>query len=361
MEPRHVCFSQPSFGLSLNFKKLKKDFLITRLKEKAFIEDFFNSLSFQEKFLAGQKRIRVKKIKVFKEFSEHGRVISMAIAYDLIFGTKKAAIFGVAHADSLWEPVYARLKHVYDHGFSEGEVRTNNPIGYFPELKTLLYYRVPGIPLIQKMKKNTPDLEQVFYQTGQGLAKLHAVPARVAPVYSLKAERQDFEEYSLRVLTEFAPELKQEMEPLIKEMLMLLKKFFKHLTFTHGDFHPKNILVSGERVYIIDYTNACLFAAESDVGDFLAQISCGYFDFDQRKALGLKRIKKLQEQFLDGYFTKNKKDRYTLKAIAFFEVRTLIKIIIHIIHWGKYPEKQDRKLVLSHLALAKKIFEKRVV
>lgn len=51
---------------------------------------------------------------------------------------------------------------------------------------------------------------------------------------------------------ESAPQHKEKLSMIIKEIQNALKTF-THLSFVHGDLHPSNILLSDNKIYIIDY------------------------------------------------------------------------------------------------------------
>ncbi|MBU1167811.1 aminoglycoside phosphotransferase family protein [Patescibacteria group bacterium] len=325
-----------------------QNFDIKNIIDKDFINNFFNSPVFQKALFDKQEaqKISVLEIKTFKEFLEGPELISLVVRYTLSYAGKEREIFGVAHVTGLWKPIYQYLKHVYESGFNQGPVQVSKPLGYFDNINTLFYFSAPGEPLIKEIEKGQDNLEEIFQTVGSALGRLHQIPPQIAPQYNYeKEDKEEFLEYSLGSINNSRLEerKKQELRTVTQKIYQQEGRYLKNQSFTHGDFHPKNIII-GDKIYFIDFSAAHIFARESDVGDFLAQFSKGYFGFSQRKVLGEKRIEGLRQKFLSGYFEVINKDDYTVEAINLFEAKTIIKITIHVIRWEEATEDSAKMI-----------------
>lgn len=334
----------------------KQSFDINQLSKISFIERFFNTNEFKSKVeIEKSEQIVIKNLKVFKRFfDKNQRLVSIVVKYQVSYDGKQKEIFGIAHYMGLWKPIFEYQKYLYQSGFSFGDVKTNKPVGYFDDLKALFYYNAPGIPLIKAIETGGFNLEDIFFKIGKGLAKLHLILPKKAPKYTKKDEQGFFVDYSLYVLKEKKPSQSEKISELVHEIYQQEKNYLEKFSFTHGDFHPKNIIVENGQIYFIDFSNAVIFERESDNGDFLAQVFGGYFDFDQEKAIGREKILELEETFKKGYFTLIEEDDYTKKAISLFKARTLVKIVIHVIHWKDFQNKREQDLINRNLKEARR-------
>jgi tRNA A-37 threonylcarbamoyl transferase component Bud32 len=146
-----------------------------------------------------------------------------------------------------------------------------NPIGVVPNWCMWLQEKVPGCPLREHLGNS--DGPALCARAIAAVDKLHRanVPAR-------KTHRVEDE---LRILDERLPrvaELQPELAPAIREVLARTRAWAASLPLTrmvgiHRDFYPDQVIVSGERLYLIDLDLYRSGDPALDVGNFLAHLS----------------------------------------------------------------------------------------
>lgn len=107
---------------------------------------------------------------------------------------------------------------------------------------------------------------------GAGLAAVHALPRLGRRVFERTAP--DKVARSLEVLAEARPDVADEAAALGRR-LVAARPAASAPAFLHGDLHPKNVLVDGEDVSLIDFDSASWGAPANDLGSMIARLHHG--------------------------------------------------------------------------------------
>ncbi len=142
------------------------------------------------------------------------------------------------------------------------------PVGYLPELRMALFSPVPGEPLHHTPRARVPAAMAAL---GEALGVLHATPAAGLPAFDrfapdrlatagvlLRQARPDLADLALDVVVAL---LAVPHRPAADALL-------------HGDLHPKNILVHGGDIGLVDLDQAAIGPAAAELGATLARLWC---------------------------------------------------------------------------------------
>lgn len=107
---------------------------------------------------------------------------------------------------------------------------------------------------------------------GAGLAAVHTLPRLGRRAFERTAP--DKVVRSLEVLAQARPDVADDARELARR-LTANRPAPSAPTFLHGDLHPKNVLVDGERVNLIDFDSAAWGSPADDLGSLLARLHHG--------------------------------------------------------------------------------------
>jgi hypothetical protein len=174
------------------------------------------------------------------------------------------------------------LQALWQNGFAAADTLCiAEPLGYIHDRHILLQAEARGVTLYSRLaalnerRAAEADTAQAVRLAGRWLAKLHALrnpalrarsPVEGAPS-SLCAMQRHCAELAARFPTE-AVRITQIAQTILT---CLTGSPVQPLVPTHGDFHPKNIYVAGERVTVIDFDRFAYSRPERDIGYFMAQ------------------------------------------------------------------------------------------
>ncbi|MCH9031294.1 MAG: aminoglycoside phosphotransferase family protein [candidate division Zixibacteria bacterium] len=170
----------------------------------------------------------------------------------------------------------------------------------FPEV--LFEDRKKGIKIIElapgetfSKKLRGSNLEASLARVSRSLARLHMVSSPLLPSVSLKAR--------LSKVQDWAEFLQYAGEEAQARVASLVENFFRKAdslldqdaTFVHGDFHPGQIILDDERIWILDLER-------SHIGDPINDIGCILAHLELRSMRGkLPDDNRLRELFLGEY------------------------------------------------------------
>lgn len=126
---------------------------------------------------------------------------------------------------------------------------------------------VPGRPLLDAWPQPGPDQAAAV---GALVASLHATPAPAAPLQTLHALRQ-----RLQLVLVLLCQVQPALQPRLLRLADLLAQGLDAaaagpISTLHGDLHPRNLLVDGERLTLIDLDSAHRGPALLELGAWLA-------------------------------------------------------------------------------------------
>ena len=209
---------------------------------------------------------------------------SPVIRYQIEHGDRRPPTTFIAkwHEPAAGPALASLLEALWQDGFAEGDTLCiAEPLGYIDERHILLQAEARGVTLYSRLallsegRATQADTTQAVRLAGRWLAKLHAVrnaglharsPVECAPG-SLRAMQQHCAELAARFPAEAVriTRIAQAIQDGLQDSPV------QPLLPTHGDFHPKNIYVAGERVTVIDFDRFAYSRPERDLGYFIAQ------------------------------------------------------------------------------------------
>ena len=205
-----------------------------------------------------------------------------------------------------------------EHG--EG-VTAGRPLAYVAEDAVVLYPRVVGAPLSERLQRPGAGVAECLERAGVALHALHHLPPAVAgplKLHDFEAEVGKAAEASGHI-----PALLPSVGPAIEGLLARAGELHERLspeppTFTHGDFKSEHIWAAPGGFTFIDFDGCRLADPAYDVGKFLADLQLWFTAYDQE---GLEQV---QEHFLAGYAPRAPQER--LLRARLYEAVQLVKI-----------------------------------
>lgn len=303
----------------------------------------------------------------FKEISKSG---SDMLVTEITIGTKgddelrKRIIVKAFPESRKWQKAKDSttiIEKLYSNGFSESTFRVPKIIEINEKENLIIEECQRGRNLFDLIANVSPSSGIKYFElAAKWIAKLHNLKLKLS-VYEdlIDTETRRFIHYYYNFIKTKNPYLK-EAEKLInfvkakeEEIFLATQPLFVQ---THGDFHPKNIIIGQDRshdpetvfVSVIDFNNSMIFLPAFDVGYFLAQFS------SQFSSLGeiTKRYK--EDIFLNTYLSNSSLKHNDLeKQVNLFKIRANLSIASFFIKVGKGQSKEMSDLILKSLALMK--------
>ncbi|MFA6525018.1 MAG: aminoglycoside phosphotransferase family protein [Patescibacteria group bacterium] len=183
------------------------------------------------------------------------------------------------------------------------------PVGFIEEVNAVIYEELAGENFVEHMQSSSYENKlELFRKAGKVLNQMHQVnPESVdssANTSNASLENimssinsDTFIELEARD-PEFTARLKELYEKLVAYETRLIAD--SELVVAHGDFHPKNLIVTDEEsIGIVDFTDVSVTARGRDIGGFLEQTYA--IIRDQEDLETDERISQYQEAFIAGY------------------------------------------------------------
>jgi aminoglycoside phosphotransferase (APT) family kinase protein len=177
-------------------------------------------------------------------------------------------------------------------GRGHPHLRLPSPLAYWSEQKTLWLDAVQGRRMADPAEVEAPgDLTLL----GTAVAVFHGLPATDAP---------PFERFSgLHLTAESAligrvrPDVASAADHLVDRLSSTAPRNRDGLACLHGDLHPKNAIVSHDRLSLIDLEDVAVGPAAADIGSLLASLL--YMHVSKRLSRAAYSVRALE--FLSGY------------------------------------------------------------
>jgi len=192
------------------------------------------------------------------------------VEYD--FGTLR--MIGKVRARGLDSDTYALCGHLYRSGFgpsSIDRISTPEPVGCVPEWNMWLQRRVPGLPATDLL--TGPEGRLVARRIARGLHKLNDLGPPTRRRHTMSDE--------LRILHEKLPlvaSLNPRWSPRIRRILAQCERLGasmgeRPLQPIHRDLHAGNVVVDGNRTYILDLDLYTMGDPALDAGNFIGHLT----------------------------------------------------------------------------------------
>jgi tRNA A-37 threonylcarbamoyl transferase component Bud32 len=155
-----------------------------------------------------------------------------------------------------------------------------------PEMGVLITEHCPGVCLTKYLKKKNVNINNIYYRVGKWLSILHN------PVDKVETNFLDCFLQILRKST-LSNIHKERLRLIAKDLFIQLQK--ERMVLTHNDFASRNIIVSDEKIYGIDFLDVGSGFIYNDLGFLLCEIMLMRTCYSQRK------ISDIKDSFLLGY------------------------------------------------------------
>lgn len=178
---------------------------------------------------------------------------------------------------------------------SHGPLQIAQLLGFSERRKTLVFQWLPGRLLSEVLTDPQPLSEQVSH-VGAALAALHAQHPEGLPSLARKEEAA-----SLVSLADWlgviCPDVSQHVQTLAQRLAMSLLRESPVSMPIHGDFYAKQVLLSDDRVAILDIDEAKYSDPAADLGLFIAHLERDVL----RGILAGHAVPPIRDRFLEGY------------------------------------------------------------
>lgn len=189
-------------------------------------------------------------------------------------GSERVTLVGKARARGSSKEADALLRLLRGRGFGEEAhdgICVPEPLGVVGEYRMSLQRKVPGIPA-SKLFGQKGD-EQLARTIAQAACKLHRTGILPRRSHSMESE--------IAILREKLGELsetRRELAPRLSRILERCERLGGRLPSPaahgiHRDFYADQVLVDGERLYVVDFDLFCQGDPALDAGNFLGHLS----------------------------------------------------------------------------------------
>jgi len=226
-------------------------------------------------FRDGGRSVRLSAIRVNRHKS--GR--RCLIEYDLIVSrddcpTRLETVVAKVRSKGADTRTYRLVQTLWRGGFnkdSADEISVPEPVGLLPELKMWVQRKAPGTPAIELLNDGTAVA--VAGRAAAAICKLHESSASPARRHGTDDELRILRERLAEVAVE-TPSWRRRLDAIFEASVRVAKTLpAAKPRGIHRDFHPGQMLVDGEHIYLLDLD---LYAAGDpalDVGNFLAHVT----------------------------------------------------------------------------------------
>ena len=182
-------------------------------------------------------------------------------------------LIGKARAGHRPETVFARQQALTAAGFREDSadgISVPDAVACFPDLNLWLQRKVPGLPLGSLLGSN--EAGRLATRVAEAACKVHRCGIPTRRVHTMADE--------VRILRERLPAVAQAQprwSGRIDRLLAACERLASGTpepapTGIHRDFYHDQVIVSGERLYLIDFDLYCVGDPGVDIGNFLAHV-----------------------------------------------------------------------------------------
>ncbi|WP_035985006.1 phosphotransferase family protein [Leptolyngbya sp. KIOST-1] len=265
------------------------------------------------------------------------------IAYDIELAGEVVTVVGKVRSRGLDHHSYELQRKLWHHGFEDASadgVSVPEPLGVMPELHLWLQRWVPGRVATELLPQDVGLAERI----AGAIAKLHRANIPARKCHTPADEIRILQERLPRV-AQIHPQWQERIEHVLQASAALAKTLPQAATTgIHRDFYPDQVLVSGDRLYLLDLDLYCQGDPALDIGNFVAHLSeqslrrFGHPDaFTQQETALVEAFCKLDSQVSRG-------------AIATYKTLTLVR---HIYISTQHPHRRATTAPLLSLCEAR--------
>lgn len=184
------------------------------------------------------------------------------------------SILGKIRAKGLDHKSYALQKALWQQGFDDHSpdgLSVPEPLGMIPEWQMWLQRKVPGVPATQILP--TAEGVRVAPRIAAIAHKLHQASISPQRRHTLVDELEILEQRLTQVSQRF-PQWARRLEMVYTQCVALGQSLTEGKTCgIHRDFYGDQVLVSGDRLYLLDLDLYCEGTPALDIGNFIAHLT----------------------------------------------------------------------------------------
>ncbi|HEX8229934.1 MAG TPA: phosphotransferase [Chloroflexia bacterium] len=256
-------------------------------------------------------------------------------------------LVGKARARGLDKVTYETVSALWRSGFggeAEDGISVPEPVGAVPKFQMWLHRKVPGVPATKLLASERGA--DIAGRIAEAAHKLHRAWVRAPKQHTMSDE--------LRILHERLPlvaEIRPEWVGRIQRLLEACDRVGATLpkprpTGIHRDFYADQVLVDGERLYLLDFDLYCQGDPGLDIGNFL-----GHVEEQALRSMGDSDALSTVEEALEERFVELSGEQVR-RSIQVYAALTLVR---HIHISTRFPDRQhitEALLELSEQRLA---------
>ena len=312
---------------------------IKYLFDKNWVVDFFNRKT--PRYFPGRKLIGCE-IKPIKIYLDYKRVV---VRYNLKFLDKKGknlrtSVIGKAAEEPKKERSilndYLTTMFLWKKGLKD---LVTEPLDYLSEFNFYLYKFVPGYFLQElSVKHKSRSFLNKIPLIVKGIKRIHNLKVgkrdKIAR-YDKNREKREWQRDS-RLIKRYFSSIFEEVKSW-EAKCRFLKNRYKEIfspkfwRLTHGDFYSRNVLISGDTIKFIDFTDSVVYDPLNDISNFLINTELMFeYDFPVRWRQLMRRLRGM---VLENYFSRSLTEEENLK-INYFILKNLIRILFAVMREG---------------------------
>ncbi len=215
------------------------------------------------------------------------------------------------------ESVFENMRELWSRGFRRehgfGTVSMPEPLAFLPELRLLVQEEVPGPAITAALRADSSP--RYMRQLADVLVRLHGCGFVPGPPFRMRNHlMRCHPKYQTLALA--CPELESDIEHVVRVALEREAQIDESVfTSIHGDFHMGQVLVDGDRCFLIDFDALSYGDPAADLGNVLV--------FLKGKAKKLDNVPELVDTLLESYF--REMDSSIEKRIPLYEAMTHLR------------------------------------
>jgi len=283
------------------------------------VEQYLNKL-FQSK-LGKNTKANLRSIKKIR----HKQGKRCLIEYEIELGRenrsyKKIKLLGKMHRKGLDKTTFRIQNSFQKAGFdskSSDKISLPEAIGVIPEIDMWLQKKIDGIPVINLLVKK--DGEKIAGRIAEAIYKVHLANIPTKRHHTVKKELLILNER----LTKIA-RLNPSLAPRINRVLDECKELVKYLPGTvsvgiHRDFYHDQVLVSGHRIFLLDFDLYCMGDPGLDIGNFVGHLQ----EFSLRKFGNPNALSRQENALIERFIELSGEFRRT--SVEIYTTLTLVR------------------------------------
>lgn len=201
------------------------------------------------------------------------------------------SIYARFYADDSGERSSEIQRQLYQMSLNEKYLKIAQPIAYLPDRRMLLMESLKGNTLQECIKSG--DISALG-TAAKSLAVLHRLSPGNLTIMELVSLESKIAE-TLNMISYICPELSE----IANEISQSLKRQLgngqtSQAGFVHGDLHPGQIIIDGDKAGIIDFDRSYLGDSTADIGNFIANLRL-------RGLPDNKNTEKMESEFISAY------------------------------------------------------------